>query len=208
MKNNVQNLTLTALMTALLCVMGPIAVPMGMIPISLTNMFIYFVVLIFGKKMAMVSAALYLLMGFAGLPVFSGFSGGAGKILGPTGGYLCGYLILSYVSGGILELCFKLENRKKQEKILKGKKQSPRKQNNRKIDRKLAEVLALTAGTVCLYLFGTLWLMYQSKLDMKTALWTGVVPFVVPDVIKIFGAVVLGEAVRKRLQRVLGKSLR
>lgn len=207
MKNNIHNITLTALLAAVLCVIGPFAVPIGMVPVSLTNMAVYFAVILLGRKRAAASVALYLLMGFIGLPVFSGFSGGAGKLLGPTGGYLLGYLILSYVSGELMELGLKLGSRQKGRKIIRSKLQSTNGQKNSKIYRKLIEVSALAAGTICLYFFGTLWLMYQSKADMKTALWIGVVPFVVPDVIKIFAAVILEEAVRKRLQPVLEKSL-
>lgn len=195
MKNKMQNLTLTALMAAVLCVMGPFTVPVGVVPVSLTNMFIYFVVLIFGKKMAVRSVALYLLMGFVGLPVFSGFSGGAGKILGPTGGYLLGYLILSHVSGWLMETGFRFKNKENRKKSEKRKRLSGL--NSYKNYERQVEILSLMAGTVCLYLFGTLWLMYQSKLDFKSALWIGVVPFLAFDIIKIFAAVMLKERVKK-----------
>ena len=173
MKNKVQNLTLTALMAAVLCIIGPFVIPIGMVPMSLTNMVIYLTVLLLDKKRATISVAIYLMIGFIGLPVFAGFIGGAGKLLGPTGGYLIGYLVLSWIAGTILE---KLEKTK---------------------------ILALSIGTVGLYLVGTIWLMFQSKLNLMAALSVGVFPFVVFDVLKIVIAVILDNSIKKRICTVI-----
>ena len=173
MKNKVQNLTLTALMAAVLCIIGPFVIPIGMVPMSLTNMVIYLTVLLLDKKRATISVAIYLMIGFIGLPVFAGFIGGAGKLLGPTGGYLIGYLVLSWIAGTILE---KLEKTK---------------------------ILALSIGTVGLYLVGTIWLMFQSKLNLMAALSVGVFPFVVFDVLKIVIAVILDNSIKKRIHNTL-----
>ncbi len=174
MKNiKTQNITLIALMSAILCMIGPIMIPVGMVPISLTNMVIYLTVLLLDKKKATISVAIYLLIGFVGLPVFAGFTGGVGKLLGPTGGYLIGYLVLSLVAGTILE---------KVEKV---------------------KILALSIGTISLYLIGTMWLMFQSKLSFMSALTVGVLPFVMFDVIKIVVAVVLGNSIRMRMHNML-----
>ena len=172
-KNKIQYLTITALMSSVLCIIGPIMIPIGMVPMSLTNMVIYLTIILLDKKRATISVAVYLLIGFVGLPVFAGFTGGAGKLLGPTGGYLMGYLVLSLVAGTILE---------KIEKV---------------------KILALSMGTIGLYLIGTLWLMFQSKLSFMSALTVGVLPFVVFDVIKILIAVVLGNSIRKRMHNML-----
>ena len=169
MKNKVQNLTLTALMSAVLCIIGPFVIPIGIVPMSLTNMVIYLAVLLLDKKRATISVAIYLLIGFVGLPVFAGYTGGAGKLLGPTGGYLIGYLALSWMAGIVLE---------KSEKL---------------------EVLALILGTISLYLIGTAWLVMQSKLTFVSALTVGVLPFVIPDIVKIMVAVALGKSIKKRI---------
>lgn len=172
MKNSMQNLTLTALMAAVICIAGPIVIPMGMVPMSFANMAIYLTIILLDKKKATISVAVYLLIGFVGLPVFSGFSGGAGKLFGPTGGYLIGYLALSWIAGTILE-------------------------------RFRKPILALIVGTMGLYLFGTLWLMYQSNLTFMTALSIGVVPFVPFDVIKMVAACLLGRSIKKRITFLL-----
>ena len=179
MKNKVQNLTLTALMAAILCVVGPVVIPIGMVPMSFTNMVIYLTIILLDKKRATISVAIYLLIGFIGLPVFAGFSGGAGKIFGPTGGYLLGYLVLSWVAGIILERFTFID-----QKILK-------------------HLIALMIGTICLYLVGTLWLMFQSKLNFVTALSVGVLPFVIIDMIKMAVAVMLSDSIKRRMPDML-----
>ena len=173
MNYKVQKLTITALMAAVLCIIGPFMIPIGMVPMSLTNMVIYLAIILLEKKRATISVAIYLLIGFVGLPVFAGFTGGAGKLLGPTGGYLIGYLVLSFVAGTILE----------------------RKGN--------LKIVALSTGTLGLYMVGTIWLSVQSKLSFMTALSVGVFPFVIFDFIKIGIAVVLGDSIKKRIGTVI-----
>ena len=136
-------------------------------------MVIYLTIILLDKKSATISVAIYLLIGFVGLPVFAGFSGGAGKLLGPTGGYLIGYLAMSWIAGSVLEKTEKLK------------------------------VVALVLGTIGLYLIGTVWLVVQSKLSFVSALSVGVIPFVIPDTIKIIVAVALGNSIKKRIQRMI-----
>ena len=176
LKNSIQNLTLTALMAAVLCIVGPIVLPIGMVPMSFANMAIYLTIILLDKKQAVISTAIYLLIGFVGIPVFAGFSAGAGKLFGPTGGYLIGYLILSFLGGSILE---------------RGKQQGKRKISN--------QLWALSVGNFGLYFIGTLWLMYQSKLNLIAALSVGVFPFIVFDVIKMFLAISIGNSIKKRI---------
>lgn len=176
MRNNIQNLTFTALMAAVLCVIGPIVIPIGMVPVSFANMAIYLTIILLGKKRSIISVALYLLIGFVGLPVFAGFSGGAGKLLGPTGGYLIGYLVLSLIGCSLLE---------------KGKKQGKQKI--------WYQIFALGVGNLGLYFVGTAWLMYQSKLNLMSALSVGVIPFLFFDVIKILLAISIGNSIKRRM---------
>ena len=78
-------------MTAVICVLAPFSLPIGPVPISLTNLAIYFVLYMLGVKRGTISYLVYLLIGLVGVPVFSGFTSGPGKLFGPTGGYLIGY---------------------------------------------------------------------------------------------------------------------
>ena len=93
------SLTSLAFMTALICVIAPFTLPIGPIPISMTTLGLYLTVNLFGRKKALAVCGMYLLIGFVGLPVFSGFTGGPAKLLGPTGGFLVGYLLLTGIAG-------------------------------------------------------------------------------------------------------------
>ena len=75
-------------MAAVTCILAPLAIPIGPIPISLTNLVVYFTVYVIGLKAGTCSYCLYVLLGVVGLPVFSGYVGGPAKIAGPTGGYI------------------------------------------------------------------------------------------------------------------------
>ena len=93
-KVTIYQLTFMAMMAAVTCILGPLSVPIGQIPISLTNLVIYFTVFVLGIWAGTGSYGIYLLLGAVGLPVFSGFAGGLGKLLGPTGGYLIGFIFM------------------------------------------------------------------------------------------------------------------
>ena len=86
--NRTRNLTLIGLMTAVLCILGPfsIPIPVSPVPLSLTNFAVYITVYTLGMKSGTLSVLVYLCLGTAGLPVFSGFSGGLGKLAGPYRG--------------------------------------------------------------------------------------------------------------------------
>ena len=83
-------MAVTALMAAALCVLGPLSVPIGAIPISLSNFVICLTAWLLGPKFGTLSVAVYLLIGLVGVPVFSGYGAGIAKLAGPTGGYLVG----------------------------------------------------------------------------------------------------------------------
>lgn len=173
-KLNTQQMALVGLMTAVTCILAPISLvlPFSPVPLSLGTFAIYLSLMILGRRLGTLSVMLYLLLGLAGLPVFTGFTGGAGKLLGPTGGYLIGYLFLAFLCGTFVE---------------KGSKHM------------LTNCLGMVPGTLVCYLFGTLWLAYQSNITFTAALVTSVLPFLPGDLLKITGAVVLGHQVRKRL---------
>lgn len=96
-------MAVTALMAAALCVLGPLSVPIGAIPISLSNFVICLTAWLLGPKFGTLSVAVYLLIGLVGVPVFSGYGAGIAKLAGPTGGYLVGYLLLAFIGGLFIE---------------------------------------------------------------------------------------------------------
>ena len=173
-------LTLTAVMAAVICVLGPIsmAIPISPVPISLASMAVYLAVTVLGMKLGTLSCLIYLLLGLVGLPVFSGGSAGAAKLFGPTGGYLVGYLFLALIAGAFV---------------------------GRYTENKWKSIafaaLGMVLGTMVLYALGTAWLAYSAGMDFQAALWAGVIPFIPGDLVKMVIAVLLGSAVRRRLLR-------
>lgn len=96
---NTSNLTKVALATALIVVFSQISIPMPYgVPMTLQTFIIPLVGIILGSQLGALSAVIYLLLGMIGLPVFSGFSGGA-SLLGPTGGFLISFPILAFCAG-------------------------------------------------------------------------------------------------------------
>ena len=91
-KIKTKDLTLTAVMAAIICIAGPLTVAVGPIPLSLATFAIYLAGAVLGPKRGTAAVALYLLIGMIGVPVFSGFTGGFQKLAGVTGWYLIGYL--------------------------------------------------------------------------------------------------------------------
>ncbi len=177
-KNMTADMTVTALMTAITCILGPFSlpIPISPVPISLTNLVIYFMAYILGAKKALWACGLYLLLGAVGLPVFSGFSGGLGKLLGPTGGYLIGFLFLAAIAGFFVE---------------------------RFPGKRYLHAAGMVIGTAVLYLFGTVWLAGQMNLSFAAALGVGVIPYLPGDAAKIFLAVLLGTQIRRSVERAV-----
>ena len=170
-----KSLTTIALMTALMCIAGPISIPLPFtpVPISLTNLVIYIACCILGCRKGTISFILYLIIGAIGLPVFSGFSGGLSKLAGPTGGYLIGFLFCAALTGIFVE--------KFEEKIY-------------------MYPIGMILGTIISYAFGTGWLAVQMNLTFIQALFMGVIPYLLGDGIKIAVSTVLGFTVRNKLK--------
>ena len=85
-----KRMALIGVMTAVTCILGPFSIPLPFspVPISFTNLAIYLAAYVLGMKACTVSYLIYMLLGMVGVPVFSGFTAGVGKLAGPTGGYL------------------------------------------------------------------------------------------------------------------------
>lgn len=179
---NVYQLTLVALMTALACVLGPLSIPIPIspVPISLTQIPIYLAGYLLGWKLGTLSYVVYFLLGTIGLPVFSGFSGGLGKVAGPTGGYLIGFIFTAIVAGYFIEKS--------------GGKVVP-------------SVIGMALGDAFAYLFGTIWLCYLMKIGFLAGLATGVLPYLLGDALKIAACAVIGPVLRKALYRASGGKL-
>lgn len=174
MRFTTKDLVLTSIMTAILCVLGPVSIPIGPVPVSLTTFLIFTGLYILGYKRCTVSVLIYILLGTSGLPVFSGFQGGLAKVTGPTGGYILGFIPMVLVAGLIID---KLRNRPA-----------------------LCPVVTILSSWI-VYIPGSLWLSYSTGISFGAAMLAGVVPFIVLDIIKALLAFAVGMSVYRRLMR-------
>lgn len=173
-------LTTVALMTAILCILGPITIPIGPVPISLITLGLHLAVFILRMRLSVVSVIVYLLLGLAGLPVFSAGMGGIGQLAGPTGGFLVGYILLVFVQGILYE---------------KGSKGSKKK-------KQILTIAGMILGVGSVYLVGTIWFVYQQKTTWFSALSICVFPFLLGDAVKIVVAMMAGPKLRKHLSGI------
>lgn len=171
-----KDMTLTALMTAILCILGPVAIPLPFspVPLSFTNLVLFLMVYILDLRCSLLCYTVYFLLGSVGLPVFSGFSGGLGSIAGPTGGYLAGFFLQVLVSAHVM-------------KHYSG--------------NRFMETLGLILGTVTSYSLGTIWLSGYLHISLTAGLTVGVLPYLLGDGLKILSASLVGPRIRRSLQK-------
>lgn len=174
MKNSkIQIMTKISLCTALMCVAAFIAIPLPFTTVVLTlqTMILNLTALILTPKQSFFAMLVYVLLGAVGLPVFSGGTGGIGRILGPTGGFILGFLIVAPLIS-----------------LFKGKKPG--------ILRYCAVTLA---GAVIFYICGALMFCILNKASIEAALGALVFPFIPGDVFKCILASFLAAAIQSRL---------
>ncbi|HWR13117.1 MAG TPA: biotin transporter BioY [Rectinemataceae bacterium] len=178
--NELTNAVLSCLFAALISIGAFIALPVpgSPVPIVLQNMFIMLTALIMGPWWGAFATALYLLFGFLGLPVFSGGAGGIAKLLGPTGGYLFGYLPASIAMGFIAR---------------KGK------------HTIFINICACLAGMAIVYIFGIARLRAVLDVDWGKALAVGLYPFILGDAVKIVLASLLAPRLFAGMETLTGR---
>lgn len=175
-----KQMALIGVMTAVTCILGPFAIPLPFspVPISFTNLAVYVTIYVLGMKYGTVSYLIYLLLGMAGMPVFSGFTGGMGKLAGPTGGYLVGFMFMALICGLFFDK-------------FPGK--------------RWMHVLGMVLGTLVCYAFGTVWLSRQLHISFAAGLGAGVIPYLPGDAAKIIVSVIVGPRLHRELLRMGGR---
>lgn len=164
-----KNLARIALGAAALTLCAWISVPTP-VPFTMQSMAVLTVAALLGPKAGCASVGVYLLLGAVGMPVFSGFRGGAQALLGPTGGYLIGFLLCAFVTGMASQ---------------KGK------------SRKTLAI-GMVLGILACYSFGTVWYAIGYGAGNVTAiLMTCVVPFLLPDAVKLLLSLLLTERIQR-----------
>lgn len=167
-------LVYVAVCAALMAVCSWISIP-TVVPFTLQTFAVFLAVGILGGKLGTLAVLVYILLGAVGVPVFAGFSGGLGVLVGPTGGYIIGFIFSALVMWLIEKLA----------------------------GRKLWVLgLSMALGLIVCYAFGTAWFMVQyanngNPISLATALGWCVIPFIIPDVIKIALALFMSKVLRK-----------
>ena len=150
-------LVLPAIGAALITVLAQITIPIGPVPFALQNMAVGLIATIFHRKEALLAVTLYLLLGAIGLPVFAGGSGGLKALVGPNAGYLWFYLFYALVTAGLIS----------------------------KDSSFLTIFLANLLGDALVFVGGVLGLMLLARFSLDKAITVGIIPFILPDLIKL-----------------------
>lgn len=167
----------TALGAALMAVCAWISVPTE-VPFTLQTFAVFLVTGLLGLKCGTLSVVVYLLLGAVGLPVFAGFKGGIGSLLGTTGGYLVGFVFTALAVGLITKF----------------------------FGRSLPVlVISMVVGLALCYAFGSAWFLVvytrtSGAMAMATVLAKCVVPFLLPDAVKIALAALLTRRLQGHLR--------
>ncbi|MGQ9759991.1 MAG: biotin transporter BioY [Candidatus Methanomethylicaceae archaeon] len=149
-------IAISSLFAALSAAGAWISIPFYPVPLTLQTFFVYLGVLILGRY-SFISQAAYMGMGVIGLPVFARGMSGYGAIIGPTGGYLVGFIVGSLLGGVIFE---------------------------RSKKTKVSAAISLLVCSILVFGIGWFWLSYWLGWNFNVALWSGVLPFLPGDCIK------------------------
>ena len=153
----INNIALISLITATICVLAPISIPIGPVPITMATLVIMLIATLFEEKILLTSIFLYIFLGMVGLPVFSNMQGGFFVILSPTGGFIIGYIVFSIIIA-------KLYSR------------------NNKLYKNF---FALIIANIVLYIIGTIYYSIITSNSIYYSFIVCVLPFILVDMLKI-----------------------
>ena len=180
-----REISYTAMFVAIIAVCAWIAIPLpSNISITLQTMGVCLAAGVLGWKWGLIAVAVYILLGLCGVPVFQGFTAGAAKLGSVTGGYIVGFLFTAAAVGLAADYI----------KVKSG------------WLRAAALVAAMVVGVALCYLFGTIWFIYvynagaDTTVTFAAALMTCVVPYILPDLIKIVCAAALVTKLKKYMK--------
>lgn len=169
-KTAVKDTVFTAMFAALIAVCSILSIPVGEVPVTLQTFAVCLTAAMLGWKRGTLSVFIYVLLGAVGVPVFAGMSGGIGVLAGPTGGYIIGFLLTAVIVG--------LAADRWQRKAL-------------------PLTLAMVLGVLACYAVGTVWFMIVTGMHLGESLMLCVVPFLIPDAVKIALAMILSNRLSK-----------
>lgn len=165
MKHRAQILAYSGTFIALIAAGSWISIPLPPVPLTLQTLFVLLAGVVM-QRYAVIPVGLYVLLGAANLPVFHNGTAGLGVLLGPTGGFLLGFIPAALVAG----LAYEHESPK-------------------------IRVAGLIAATCTIYLFGVVWLAWSASISLLQAVLIGVAPFIIGDAVKAAAAYAIGKRV-------------
>lgn len=176
--NKTYDLVYISMFTVLIAICSWISIPAA-VPFTLQTLGVFLAVGILGGKRGTMAVLIYILLGAIGIPVFAGFSGGIGILVGTTGGYIVGFLASALVMWG-LEYAFG--------------------------NGKFVQTVSMFLGLLACYVVGTLWFMavythQTGEVGIWAVLGWCVFPFVIPDLLKIVLAMILIRRIKGAIRR-------
>lgn len=179
-KNKLRSTVTISLFGALICIVSPWAIPFS-VPITLASFAVYLTSATLGVRRGAGAVILYILIGAVGVPVFSGFRGGIASLLGPTGGFIVGYIPCALMCAFGADLFSGRASR---------------------LARILANALSMVVGTVLLYAVGLFWYMFTTGTAFSAAFMICVLTFIPVDALKIIIASALSVSLKERLKQI------
>jgi len=173
-RSRVRNLAAAALVAAIMAALGPVAVAAGSVPITLQVFPVVLAALLLPAEWAAAAMGVYLVLGAIGVPVYAHGTAGLGVLLGPTGGYIVGFVAGAAMGAWARVLVAA------------------------RFHRAVADVAAAILTVATVYAVGWTWLsLGPTHLPPLAAFIGGVVPFLVPDLVKAVVAIIVATAVRR-----------
>ncbi len=182
----IYDLVLISVSAALIAVCSWISIPLGPVPFTLQTLGILAVMLTIGGRRGTIAVLVYLALGAVGAPVFAGFKGGIMSFAGPTGGFLVGFLIAGLVYWLLEKLIFK--------KLM-----------NSPVKTWIFGMISFVIFEAVMYVVGVIWFMtvYAAQtgpVGLATVMGWCVIPFIIPDIVKMVVAVFIGERASKLIK--------
>ena len=172
------NITIVAVSAALITICSWISIPVGPVPVTLQTLAVLAVLLTVGGRRGTIAIAVYLALGAVGVPVFAGFKGGPAAFIGPTGGFLAGFIAAALVFWLLEKLVFARLMTTTAKKLVFGI-----------VNSLIFEIVLYTIGVIW---FMTVYASQTGPVGLGTVLGWCVIPFIIPDLIKVFAASVIG----------------
>lgn len=184
-----KQITTAAIAAAVLCLSAYISIPLGFTPVPLTlqTLAIGMIAILLSPSASFLTVLVYILIGAVGIPVFSGGTGGVGKLVSPTGGYIFAFIIaapvMSLTKGFFTRLFGRITH-----------------------NRRIADILGysvngIVIGMTIIYLIGSIYMKFMLKKSFAAVLAAAVIPFIPLDIVKCIAAAIICVPILKVIEK-------